>query len=100
MTTRPFVFLGDTLELNADAHKGSITVEALGPDGKPIKGFGRDNAIALTTDSVRHALAWKGHKDLHQLQGRPIRLRFHLKNSKLYSLTPRTRHAHYVPSYD
>ena len=31
MTTRPFVFLGDTLELNADATDGVIVVDALEP---------------------------------------------------------------------
>jgi len=100
MTTRPFVFLGDTLVLNADASKGSVSVEALGSDGKPIKGFTRDNSVKLTTDNIRHKLAWKGHKDLHQLQGRPIQLRFHLKQARIFSLTPRTRHTHYVRGYD
>ena len=51
-------------------------------------------------DAISHKLAWKGHRDLHQLQGRPIQLRFHLKNAKLYSITPGTRHTHYVPSYE
>jgi len=100
MTTRMFLFLGDTLVVNADASKGSITIEALGADGKPIKGFGREASVSLTTDNVRHALAWKGHRDLHQLQGRPIRLRFHLTNARLFSLTPRTRNSHYVRAYD
>ena len=100
MTTRPFVFLGDTLELNVDASGGAIQVEALDPDGKPIDGFTRDKCVSITDDKVRRPLRWKGQKDLHQLQARPIRLRFHLKNAKLYSLTPRTRHDHYVPSYD
>lgn len=100
MTTRPFVFLGDTLVLNADAAKGSISVEALDVDGQSIKGFGSDASVNLTTDNIRHTLAWKGHKDLHQLQGRPIRLRFHLKQARLFSLTPRTRHTHYIRAYD
>ena len=40
MTTRPFLFLGDTLLLNADASQGSIAVEALDAAGKSIAGFG------------------------------------------------------------
>lgn len=100
MTTRPFVFLGDSLDLNADASSGSVTVTALSADGEPITGFGPDSFMALETDEVDHELSWTGHKDLHQLQGRSIRLKFHIINAKLYSLTPRTRKTHYVPSYD
>lgn len=100
MTTRAFIFLGDTLVLNADASRGSISVEALDVDGKPIKGFGRDASVRLTTDNIRYTLAWKGRRDLHQLQGRPIRLRFHLKQARVFSLTPRTRHTHHVRAYD
>ena len=54
----------------------------------------------LTTANIRHALGWKGHKALHQLQGKPIRLRFHLKNARMFSLTPRTQKVHYIRSYD
>ena len=100
MTTRLFIFLGDSLELNADASAGSITVTALGADGGPISRFSPDSSTAITTDDVHHVLRWRDHKDLHQLQGRAIRLKFHITNAKLYSLTPRTRHTHYVPSYD
>ena len=64
------------------------------------KNFGIESSVALTSDSISHKLAWKGQADLHQLQGRPIRLRFHLKGAKLYSITPGTRHAHYIQSYD
>ena len=100
MTTRAFVFLGDTLLLNADAVGGAIAVEVLDREGRPIDGFGRDEAVVMTEDKIRHTLAWKGHKDLHQLQGRPIRLRLHLRSSRVFSLTPRTRHRHYVRAYD
>ena len=100
ITTRTFVFFGDTLVLNADASQGSISVEALDSDGKPIKGFGVDTSVTLRTDNIRHTLAWQGHEDLHQLQGQPIRLRFHLKQARVFSLTPRTRHRHYVRAYE
>ena len=100
MTTRPFLFLGDGLILNADARGGQITVEALDAAGKPLEGFGLASSRPLTSDNVRHALSWKGHKDLHQLQGKPIRLRFHLKNARMFSLTPRTQKVHYIRSYN
>jgi hypothetical protein len=100
MTTKKFVFIGDTLEVNANAKGGSIVVEALGADGVVIEGFSKTDCTAITTDSVRHVLKWKGQKDSHLIQARPIRLRFHMKKAKLYSFTPRIRNKHYIQSYD
>jgi hypothetical protein len=100
MTTKKFVFIGDTLEVNANAAGGSIVAEALDAKGKAIEGFSKTDCTPITTDSVRHVLKWKGQKDSHLIQARPIRLRFHMKKAKLYSFTPRIRHKHYVQSYD
>ena len=100
MTTKKFVFIGDTLEVNANATGGSIVVEAISADGKVIEGFSKKDSIPITTDSVRHVLKWKDNDDCHLIQARPIRLRFYLKKAKLYSFTPRIRQKHYVQSYD
>ena len=100
LTTKPLVFLGDTLVVNANAQGGSLVVEALDVKGKVIKGFAVGDCARITTDSVRHVVTWKGKPDCHLLQGRPIRLRFHLKNAKLYSFEPRIDHNHYLQSYD
>jgi len=100
MTTKPFVFIGDTLEINANAAGGSIKVEALDPAGKVIEGFAKKDCTAITTNSVRHVLKWKGSGDCQLIQARPIKLRFYLKKAKLYSFTPRIRHKHYIQSYD
>jgi len=100
MTTKTFVFIGDSLEVNANATGGSITVEALDAEGKIIEGFSKDDCEPITTDSVRHVVKWKDSDDCHLIQARPIKLRFYLKKAKLYSFTPRIRHKHYVPSYD
>jgi len=67
MLTRPFVFLGDTIGLNADSTGGSIEFEALDSDGKPIEGFTRDRCVQVASDNVHHHLSWQGHKDLHLL---------------------------------
>jgi len=100
LTTKPLVFLGDTLVVNANAKGGSLTVAALDTQGKVIQGFGNADCLPLTTDSVRHVLKWRKKRDCHLLQGRPIKLRFHLKNSQLYSFEPRNRNNHYLQSYD
>jgi len=100
MTTKPFVFIGDTIEVNANAAGGSIQVEALDPEDKVIEGFAKKDCTAITSDSVRHVLKWKGKADCQLIQARPIKLRFYLKKAKLYSFAPRIRYKHYIPSYD
>jgi hypothetical protein len=100
LTTRSLVFLGDTLVVNANATGGSLTVEALDPEGTVIEGFGTADCAPITTDSVRHVLRWRDNPDCHLLQGRPIKLRFHLRNAKLYAFEPRIRHNYYLQSYD
>jgi hypothetical protein len=100
LTTRPLVFLGDGLDVNADADGGSIRVEALDPGGEVVAGFSKEECEPISADSVRHVLKWKGSEDCHQIQGKPIQLRFHLQDARLFSFTPRILKNHYVPSYD
>ena len=53
-----------------------------------------------TSDNVRYVVKWKGKADCHLLQGRPIRLWFHVRKAKLYSFEPRILHNHYLQAYD
>jgi hypothetical protein len=100
VTTRTLLFVGDSLEVNANAAGGSLQVEVLDSDGNTIEGFSRDACEPMTNDSVRHILKWNGSEDCHLIQARPIKLRFHMEKAKLYSFTPRIRHTHYIQSYD
>ena len=100
LTTRSLLFVGDTLEVNANAEGGSIQVEVIDPEGNVIKGFSKGASEPMTTDNVRHILKWNGSSNCQLVQSRPIKLRFHLKKAKLYSFTPRITHSHYIPSYD
>ena len=90
LTTRPFLFLGDGIEVNADASKGSLRVEVLDASGKPIEGFSIADCQSLRGDQLRHTLRWKEKQDCQQVRGRSIRLRFYLEQAKLYSFTPTT----------
>tara|TARA_B100000029_G_scaffold505980_1_gene587850 strand:+ start:980 stop:2509 length:1530 start_codon:yes stop_codon:yes gene_type:complete len=91
LTTKPLVFLGDTLKINANAKGGAITVEALDADGQVIDGFGRASCKPISSDSVRHVVSWNGSSDTGRLQGQPITLRFHLRRAKMYSFESATR---------
>lgn len=100
LTTKPLVFIGDTLQVNANAAGGNITVEALDVDGQPIEGFSADTCRPLTTDDVRHVVTWNDDPDCHVIQGRPIRLRFRMERAKLYSFEPRVLRGHYIQAYE
>ena len=100
LTTKPIVFLGDTLVVNANAKGGSLVVEALDAKGNAIKGFSAADCQPITGDSVRHIVKWKGNPDCHLLQARPIKLRFHIKQAKLFAFEPKIRRNHYLQSYD
>ncbi len=89
LVTQPFQCNGDRLFINADARNGSITIEVLDEKGKPIKGFEPKNCEEITTDTLAKEgngwVQWKKEKDLRRLKGKQVRLRFTLKNAKLYS---------------
>ena len=97
--TRPFIFQGDTLTLNADV-KGWLKVGVLNLPGKemtglnialpdkpkkPVAGFEVDNCRLVKGDSVRHVVTWNGDPNLANLAGRVVRLRIEMKNAKLYA---------------
>jgi hypothetical protein len=98
--TRPFVFEGDKLVLNVAA-VGSVRVGIMALHGKPYTGYnvaltnppkgrtrnyGITDCDAISTDSVRHVVTWKGDSEVGNLAGQVVRLRFEMQNAKLYSL--------------
>ena len=72
------------LSVNADASEGSIRFEILDENGTPIPDFSRDKSIALTDDNLRHYVRWKSQRTLYPVIGKPVKLRFHMKNATLY----------------
>ena len=85
LTTKPLSFKGGRLVINANAESGRIAVEILDAGGKPIAGLGAADGDALTADALRHTVTWQGDADVKRLEGRPVRLRFHLNQAKLFS---------------
>ena len=100
LTTKPLVFLGDTLLVNADARGGTLRVEAMDASGKVIEGFSRNDCTPIVGDSVRHVVTWNENPDCNLIQARPIRLRFYMENAKIYSFEARIQNKHYIQSYD
>ena len=81
--TVPLEMSGDRLEINANAALGSTEVEVLSAAGDRLPGYGRGDCVALQADEVRHVVRWQRNERLPASE--PIRLRFHLKDSELYS---------------
>ena len=69
----------------ATSAAGSVRVEIQDPQGKPIDGFRLKDCPEMFGDSLNRALRWRGRSAVGQLAGRPVRLRFAIKDADLYS---------------
>lgn len=87
MVTRPLIFTGARLVLNyATSAMGSIRVEIQEQSGQPIEGFALAVCPEIYGDSIEEPVQWKSGSDVVDLAGRPVRLRFVLKDADLYSM--------------
>lgn len=85
LTTRPLVFKGEHLFVNIDAARGELFVEAIDEAGRVAA-----TSKPVIGDSTKQRVEWKNVASLSELSGKPVRLRFHLTNGRLYSfwITP------------
>lgn len=87
MLTKPLVFSGDRLVINyATSAAGSLRVEVQDMEGQPFPGFSLSDCREIIGDEIERPVTWKGRQDLRQLSGKPVRLRFVMKDADLYSL--------------
>lgn len=86
LVTRPVVFTGRKLVLNySSAAAGDIRVELQDQEGKPIPGYTLDDCVSLFGDTIARGVSWKNGNDLSSLAGRPVRIRFVLRDADLFS---------------
>jgi len=85
LMTKSFLVEGDTLEVNADARRGLLKVEALAPDGERIEGFCCKDASEIRENGFSIPVTWKTGSKIGDLRGRMIRLRFYMREARLYS---------------
>jgi len=98
--TRPFIFEGDKLTLNVDASRGWVKVGIMdlpgrkmskhyfGPKSTPAAretGYGAEDCDPIKADSVRQVVTWNGDSNVSGLSDKVIRLRFEMKNAKLFA---------------
>ena len=86
LTTVPVVFSGKRLEVNVNASvAGSMQVEILDAGGKPVPGFTLADADAIKGNWIAKAVTWRGKDDVSALAGKPVQLRFVMRDAKLYA---------------
>ncbi len=91
VVTKPLVFSknkrGPTaLVLNySTSAVGDLRVELQQADGRPIDGYALADAAQVVGDQIERVVTWKGRSDLSALAGRPVRLRFVIKDADLFS---------------
>ena len=87
LTTRPLTFEGGELVINyATSVAGGIRVEVQEADGKAIDGHLLPQSADIFGDEIERVVAWDSGTDVSALAGRPVRLRFTMKDADLYSI--------------
>lgn len=86
IVTPLLTFAGSRLELNVDPGAGgSVRVELLDERDQPIRGYTRDDATALFVNSVSVPVTWGANDSVTELAGKPIKIRFLMRDCKLYA---------------
>ncbi|MBN2309626.1 MAG: hypothetical protein JXR94_11675 [Candidatus Hydrogenedentes bacterium] len=87
MITRLLQFAGTRLALNySTSAAGSLKVEVQSAEGRPIPGFTLNDCPEIIGDRLEHVVVWKGADSVSRLAGKPVRLRFVLRDADLFSL--------------
>ena len=86
LITKPITFAGKELSLNlSSSAAGSVFVEIQDAAGKPIPGFTLGECVEINTDDLSWVVTWKSGSSVMSLSGKPVRLRFRLKDADLFA---------------
>ncbi len=86
LVTHPLVFEGGELEVNySTSAAGSLRIEVQDTDGRPIPGLAMDDCPEMFGDEIEGAIEWNSGATLIDLAGKPVRLRFALKDADLFA---------------
>lgn len=88
IVTRPLTFVGNRLVLNINTGgMGYAQVGLEDEHGRPIPGFGVDDAVFINGNFTAHTVEWLGRgTDLSSLAGRPVRVVIKLRGASLYAM--------------
>jgi hypothetical protein len=85
LLTKPFICDGGTLNINAEARGGAVSVAVLDEACYETDGYRYIDSALFDGDSVRHQATWRDPVSLDAVKGTPIRLKFYLTSASLYS---------------
>ena len=86
LVTKPIIFTGKELAVNfGTSAAGSIRLEIQDASGQPISGFTLEDANEQIGNEIERVVTWKQGSDVSSLSGKPICLRFVMKDADLYS---------------
>ena len=84
--TRPLRFSGSRLEINFSTSAGGrLRAEIQDEQGRAIPGFALADCHLQYGDQLDRVVSWEQGTDVGDLAGKPVRLRFELKDADLYS---------------
>lgn len=87
MTTKPFRFTGDILEINySTSAAGSLRFELQDEAGDVLPGYALEDSREIIGDQIARTVAWTGGSSVKSLAGKTVRLRVVLKDADLFSL--------------
>lgn len=87
MLTKPVVFKGTKLVVNySTSAVGGIKVEIQDQSGAAVPGFALTDATEIYGDEIERVVSWRHGPNMGRLAGKPIRLRFLMKDADLYSM--------------
>jgi hypothetical protein len=87
MVSKPFVFKGSRLLINfSTSAAGGVRIEMQDDAGAPIPGFALSDSVETIGNEIERPARWKKGEDVSALAGRPVRLRFVMKDADVFAL--------------
>ena len=84
--TKPLIFNGRELVINfSTSAAGGIRVQIQDESGNPLEGYSSDACLEIFGDELERVVEWKNGNDVSGLSGKPIRLKFTMKDADMYS---------------
>ena len=85
-TTPALLFSGSQLTLNTDTSAGGhVRVELQNESAQPLAGFSAEECDPINGNFIQKVVSWHGNPPLQAWAGKPVRLRFVMRDAKLYS---------------
>ena len=84
--TKPLAVEDKELHINVKSWRGQVKAEILdASDGQPIPGFTSEECIPAVIDGIDETLRWKDKRDISELIGKTVRIRFSALRAELYA---------------